>query len=234
MTYRITGIDPAPYRHLCTACYRSANWPRQGVVRMAVTRTPTFPCRDQPDRPPRWARRVLLLNHLSHDVAGPYRASHAIFISEGVEEPAEHIDEVPPVFATRVLSLRGFDADGMMVDAILTQPGEADAGIRACSTTRRSRRSTPTMLRAAASPPRSRGTDYGEPCTGARGATSTGMDNVSRLDADTAWAAFMRRDRMWDGRVIGAVRRRPASTASRAVRRGGPEREHVEFFASGG
>jgi hypothetical protein len=25
--------------------------------------------------------------------------------------------------------------------------------------------------------------------------TSTPMDNVSRLDADTAWAAFMRRDR---------------------------------------
>ena len=28
------------------------------------------------------------------------------------------------------------------------------------------------------------------------------MDNVSRLDADTAWAAFMRRDRAWDGRDI--------------------------------
>jgi hypothetical protein len=29
-----------------------------------------------------------------------------------------------------VLSLRGFDLDGMMVDAVLTQPGEADEGIR--------------------------------------------------------------------------------------------------------
>ena len=36
--------------------------------------------------------------------------------------------------------------------------------------------------------------------------TSAPMDNVSRLDADTAWAAFMRRDRAWDGRVIGAVK----------------------------
>jgi len=32
------------------------------------------------------------------------------------------------------------------------------------------------------------------------------MDNVARLDPDTAWAAFMRRDRSWDGRVIGAVK----------------------------
>ena len=62
--------------------------------------------------------------------------------------------------------------------------------------------------------------------------TSEPMDNVSRLDADTAWAAFMRRDRTWDGRVIGAVRTtgiycKPSCPARR------PKREHVEFFASG-
>ena len=59
-----------------------------------------------------------------------YRASHAIFVTEGAEEPAEYVDQVPPVFEPRILSLRGFDSDGMMADAILTQPGEADAGIR--------------------------------------------------------------------------------------------------------
>jgi hypothetical protein len=73
---------------------------------------------------------ILLVNHFSHDVANPYRASHAIFVTEGAEELAEFDDEVPPVFEPRVMSLRGFDKDGMMVDAILTQPGEADAGIR--------------------------------------------------------------------------------------------------------
>jgi len=57
------------------------------------------------------------------------------------------------------------------------------------------------------------------------------MDNVSRLDADTAWAAFMRRDRSWDGRVIGAVKTtgiycKPSCPARR------PKREHVEFFAT--
>ena len=74
--------------------------------------------------------KVLLLNHASHDVANPYRASHAIFVTEGEEQAADYVDEVPPVFEKRILSLRGFDADGMMADAILTQPGEADAGIR--------------------------------------------------------------------------------------------------------
>lgn len=58
------------------------------------------------------------------------------------------------------------------------------------------------------------------------------MANVTQLDPDTAWAAFMRRDRGWDGRVIGAVRTtgvycKPSCPARR------PKREHVEFFASG-
>ncbi|MFL6731172.1 MAG: bifunctional transcriptional activator/DNA repair enzyme AdaA [Sphingomicrobium sp.] len=58
------------------------------------------------------------------------------------------------------------------------------------------------------------------------------MDNVARLDADTAWAAFMRRDRSWDGRIIGAVKTtgiycKPSCPARR------PKREHVEFFATG-
>ena len=58
------------------------------------------------------------------------------------------------------------------------------------------------------------------------------VDNVARLDPDTAWAAFMRRDRSWDGRVIGAVKTtgvycKPSCPARR------PKREHVQFFASG-
>jgi AraC family transcriptional regulator, regulatory protein of adaptative response / methylated-DNA-[protein]-cysteine methyltransferase len=60
---------------------------------------------------------------------------------------------------------------------------------------------------------------------------STNVTNVARLDADTAWAAFMRRDRSWDGRVLGAVKTtgiycKPSCPAKR------PKRDHVEFFAS--
>lgn len=56
--------------------------------------------------------------------------------------------------------------------------------------------------------------------------------NEPVIDADTAWAAFERRDRSWDGRVIGAVRTtgiycKPSCPAKR------PKREHVEFFATG-
>jgi hypothetical protein len=126
MTYRITGIDPAPYRHLFGRS--DEELAAEGVVRMTVS-DPTFPCRvSLTDRAV--GESVLLINHVSHDAANPYRATHAIFVAEGAEQAAEYVDQVPPVFEKRVLSLRGFDKDGMMADAILTQPGEAAAGIR--------------------------------------------------------------------------------------------------------
>jgi AraC family transcriptional regulator of adaptative response/methylated-DNA-[protein]-cysteine methyltransferase len=58
------------------------------------------------------------------------------------------------------------------------------------------------------------------------------VTNFARLDADTAWAAFMRRDRAWDGRVIGAVHTtgiycKPSCPAKR------PKRENVTFYATG-
>ena len=125
MTYRITGLNPAPYKPLFDLS--DEELAARGMVRMTVTAKPSFPCRvSLEDRD--ICEEVLLLNHVSHDVANPYRASHAIFVADA--EQAEFVDKVPPVFQTRVLSLRGFDRKGMMADAVLAQPGEADAAIR--------------------------------------------------------------------------------------------------------
>src|SRR6266567_3458327 len=103
MTYRITGLDPAPYRPLFALS--DDELATRGIVRMIVTEKPSFPCRvSLTDRD--IGESVLLFNHVSHDVANPYRATHAIFVTEGAEEPGEYFDEVPPVFERRVLSLR--------------------------------------------------------------------------------------------------------------------------------
>ena len=126
MSYIVRGLDPAPYQPLFGSS--AEELAKFGVVRMTVD-GPGFPCRvSLTDR--EIGETVLLLNHVSHDGANPYRASHAIFVTEGEQDAAEYVNRVPPVFETRILSLRGFDRDGMMADAILTQPGEADAGIR--------------------------------------------------------------------------------------------------------
>ena len=125
MGYVVRGLDPTPYQSLFGL--PDDELAKRGIVRMTVT-APTFPCRvSLTDR--RIGETVLLLNHVSQDT-GPYRANHAIFVTETDQDAAEYFDRIPPVFETRVLSLRGFDKDGMMAEALLTQPGDADAGIR--------------------------------------------------------------------------------------------------------
>ena len=106
-SYRVKGLDPAPFKPLFGLS--DSELADRGIVRMTVT-SPTFPCRvSLTDRA--IGETVLLLNHVSHDVANPYRAAHAIFFSQGEEEAADYVDVVATVFYKRVLSLRGFDAD---------------------------------------------------------------------------------------------------------------------------
>ena len=127
MTYRIAGLDPTLFENLYGLS--DVELEKHNVVRMTVTDKPGFPCRvSLTDRD--IGDTVLLINHVSQDADTPYRASHAIFVAEGADAAADFVDEVPPVFATRVLSLRGFDSGGMMINAILAQPGDADEGIR--------------------------------------------------------------------------------------------------------
>ncbi|WP_029942023.1 DUF1203 domain-containing protein [Sphingomonas astaxanthinifaciens] len=126
MTYRITGLDPAAFAPL--SALDDAGLAARGVVRMTVTDKPGFPCRITLDDAEPGAS-VLLLNHVSI-AAGPYAARHAIFVSAGPAEAAVYEDRVPPALDRRKLSLRAFDSDDLMVDALLVEPGAADGAIR--------------------------------------------------------------------------------------------------------
>ncbi len=126
MTFTISGLDPSPFVHLTGLS--NSELAALGAVRMIADTSPGFPCRvTLDDAYPGDA--LLLVNHVSHD-GGPYHASHAIFITERAGQAGHYIDQVPPALDRRILSVRAFDAAGMMTDAALVQPGEADAAFR--------------------------------------------------------------------------------------------------------
>jgi len=126
MTYVINGLDPAPFAPLFDL--DDSQLDARGIVRMTVD-NPNFPCRVSL-RDAELGDEVLLLNHVSHDGANPYRASHAIFVSRSATKAGRYVDAIPPALDRRILSLRAFDANGMMIEAALAQPGEADPTIR--------------------------------------------------------------------------------------------------------
>jgi hypothetical protein len=127
MPYTITGLSPEPFAPLFDL--DDAALAAHGARRVTADRRPGFPCRvSLEDAEP--GDELILVNHLSQTADTPYRARHAIYIRRDAVT-ARFRDAPPPVFAHRTLSLRGFDADGMMRDARLAAPGEADAAIRA-------------------------------------------------------------------------------------------------------
>jgi len=120
----IRGLDSAPFGALYGL--PDAALAERGVVRMEVDARPGFPCRVSLEDAG-IGETMLLLNHEHLPVESPYRQCHAIFVREGAAEAARFEDEVPEQLAIRTLSLRAYDAAGMMTDADLVEGGELAA-----------------------------------------------------------------------------------------------------------
>ena len=117
MSFRITGLDPEAFQPLFGLS--DAELAARGAQRYAVDKKPGFPDRvELRDAEP--GESVLLLNYVHQPANTPYRASHAIFVVEGAKQRYDRIDEIPEVMRSRILSLRAFDGDHMIVDADVT------------------------------------------------------------------------------------------------------------------
>jgi hypothetical protein len=126
MTYRITGLaadEFTPLFALDDAALRA----RQ-AERVIVQSKPGYPCRISLEDAEA-GEEVILLHHVSHDVATPYRSAYAIYVRSGVTT-ASYDDTLPPVMQHRPIALRAFDATGRLRDAALAATGDTDAAIR--------------------------------------------------------------------------------------------------------
>ncbi len=126
MAFRVTGLSPEPFRPLFGLPDDALG--RLGAKRYVVDRCPGFPDRvEMRDAEP--GETVLLLNHACQPADTPYRATHAIFVREGASKAYDAVDEVPEVMRLRLLSLRAYDAGGMMLDADVVHGAEVEAVI---------------------------------------------------------------------------------------------------------
>jgi hypothetical protein len=126
MSFRITGLDPAPFRPLYGLSDEELRFLR--VRRCIADAKPGFPDRvELTDAEP--GEAVLLLNYLHQPADTPYKASHAIFVREGAEIPYQAVDEIPSALQIRPLSLRAFDAAGDMIGAELTSGADVEVAI---------------------------------------------------------------------------------------------------------
>lgn len=97
----------------------------RGIRRVVADAKPGFPCRiTLADAEP--GETLLLLAYEHHPAESPYRASGPIFVREAARETYDN-DRFPPVFRGRLLSVRVYDAAGVMIDAEIVAGDQAEA-----------------------------------------------------------------------------------------------------------
>jgi len=127
-TYRVSPLPREAFEPLFVL--DDAALAARGIRRVVAGSKPGFPCRvSLVDAEP--GETLLLLHHLHHDVAGPYRASGPIYVRERVDTAALAAGELPAVVRVpaRLLSLRAYDADGWLRDATVTESRDLERGI---------------------------------------------------------------------------------------------------------
>jgi hypothetical protein len=132
MDFRISGLPAEPFIRFFSM--NDAELLAHGARRVVATASaePQLmpPCRvSLRDAEP--GEASILLNYAHHMAPGsPYRATGPIYVREGVEEAASVINHVPAQQRIRLLSLRAYDATGIMVDADVMAGTELESAIQ--------------------------------------------------------------------------------------------------------
>lgn len=127
MTYSISGLKSEQFAPLFAM--DDETLVQHNARRVVAGADKGWPCRMTLEDA-KAGESLILLHHVSHDVATPYRSAYAIYVRETAGDAASFVDETPPVFEGRPMAFRAFDEAGMLTSAGLALPGQADARIR--------------------------------------------------------------------------------------------------------
>ena len=113
-TFQLVGLDPQPFTHLFDLT--DAQLRARNMRRVQADGDFGFPCRvsladAQVDD------ELLLLPFEYQPAASPYRASGPIYVRRGARQARLVPGHVPPYIARRLISLRAYDGDDLIVAA---------------------------------------------------------------------------------------------------------------------
>lgn len=98
-----------------------------GARRIIVDEKPGVPCRvSLADAE---VGETVLLSFVHHDVDSPFRSSGPVFVRSGVETASFAPGEIPVMLRHRLLSIRAYDQDAMLVGAVVVKGNELEGAI---------------------------------------------------------------------------------------------------------
>jgi len=121
MSFQITGLPLSQFAPLFSMT--DEQLAARDAIRVVSDGKSGYPCRVSL-RDTLIGESLILVNYEHLAVASPYRSRHAVYVRETATEAKLDVNEVPALFRTRLLSLRAFDAKGMIKAADVV-PGTA-------------------------------------------------------------------------------------------------------------
>jgi hypothetical protein len=117
-SFRLVGLEPSHFDPLFAL--DDAQLRAQGAVRVRADTSPGYPCRiSLEDAQP--GDELLLLPYEHQPARSPYQASGPVYVRRGARQALLAAGELPPYVTRRLISLRAYDAQDMMVDAAVAE-----------------------------------------------------------------------------------------------------------------
>ena len=114
MGFQISGLKREQFRDLLG--FDDDALVAQGAKRYVADTESGFPCRvSLIDAAP--GERVILLTFKHQPARSPYHGAGPIFVRENAKDTSLEPNQVPELLRTRLLSVRAYDANDMMVEA---------------------------------------------------------------------------------------------------------------------
>jgi hypothetical protein len=126
--FRLTGLDPARFDALFALPDEVLR--ARGILRVRANADSGFPCRVSLVDASR-GEELLLLPFRHHDVESPYQAAGPIYVRRGAMAAELAPGEVPAYVTRRLVSLRAYDGDAMMLRAEVLEGVGVAATLRA-------------------------------------------------------------------------------------------------------
>jgi len=124
--FRIVGLPLAKFTPLFSLS--ESELEQKHARRLIVDAKPGFPCRVSLEDA-ELSERVILLPFVHQPAASPYQASGPIFVRESANEAILAPGEIPEVVRSRLMSVRAYNDEGMMLDAAVTVGSELEPHI---------------------------------------------------------------------------------------------------------
>jgi len=114
LDFQISALDIDEFSHLFGKDVETLA--DLGIRRISVDNSPGYPCRVSL-QDAEVGENVLLMNYEHQPAQSPFRSSHAIYVREAAAQARPEKNEIPEMLRQRLLSVRAFDAAGMIIDA---------------------------------------------------------------------------------------------------------------------